>query len=135
LSFSDLSRDSDWNGDGKTDAARVVTDGIKFVVSTGTGWDTYPGMTCFGQKIYSDTRIFPVFTGDWNGDGRTDISRCGVNALLFVTATDGGWKYYGSADGLGAGNGNLARDQGYSNGHKYPILTGDWNGDGFTDIA
>lgn len=120
----------DWNGDGKSDIARVTASGIEFHVSSGTGWTRMTGIGGLSPaQGFSDANAYPVVIGDWNGDGRTDIGRVSATGIVFFFATGVGWA---NAPGI---NGDLARAQGFVNGDVYPVLTGDWNGDGKTDVA
>ncbi len=121
----------DWNGDGKTDFARVGNDGIYFKVSTGSGWQEadYPSLPLGKNDGYTDNNIYPIITGDWNGDGKTDFARVGNDGVYFYTSSGIGWNGYPSLP-LGENNGN-----GFPDNNNYPIITGDWNGDGKTDFA
>jgi len=123
----------DWNGDGKTDVGRVGTTGVSFYISDGTG-----GWTAFGSGLagfspgqgYSDFNTYPIFTDDWNGDGKSDLGRVGTNGVSFyISDGAGGWTAFGS------GLADFSPAQGFSNGNTYPIVTGDWNGDGKKDIG
>ena len=127
----------DWNGDGRTDIGRVVHDGVKFYVS---GRDADGDLTFvygttmddFGQNSYDSSHEYPVLAGDWNGDGRTDICRVVHDGVKFyVSGRD--------ADGdLTFVHGTTMDDFGrssYDNSNDYPVLAGDWNGDGRTDIG
>jgi hypothetical protein len=123
----------DWNGDGRTDIARVWCCGILFFVSTGNGWAEYSsaGVGNIGPELgYTNASTHPILTGDWNGDGRTDIARVWCCGIVFFVSTGSGWAEYPSG-----GTGNIGPEQGYTNASTHPILTGDWNGDGRTDIA
>lgn len=131
--FSDVNKNpiliGDWNGDGKTDIARVGDSSVSFYVSTGKGFKSYPKLGNFSpSQGFSDNNKYPVITGDWNGDGTTDIARVGDDRIYFYLMGDGGTKGYFELN-------NFARSQGYSNNDKYPIITGDWNGDGKTDLG
>lgn len=122
----------DWNGDGRTDIARITDAGVLYYVSTGGGWSNLGTLNNFGIAAgYTDTEVFPLFVGDWNGDGKTDIGRVWSQGVVFYTSNgDGTWNTYFNFAG-----GALAPSSGYANATEYPILMGDWNGDGKTDIA
>lgn len=114
----------DWNGDGKIDLG-VFRNGIWFLDYNGNGkWDgsLLPGddrIAAFG--ITGDTPI----TGDWNGDGKTEIGVFRKGKWYLDLNGNGKW------DGQVAG-GDLVFNTGVST--DIP-LTGDWNGDGVTDIG
>jgi hypothetical protein len=117
----------DFNGDGLTDIAvcNPDSDGIAVYLSAGNGgfhpvWYTYPGWCGWPSAR-------PV-TGDFNGDGLTDIAV--------------------SADGLGGfgvylsnGNGTFGTVWSGQTGTDWASwssakpIAGDFNGDGITDIA
>jgi hypothetical protein len=121
----------DWNGDGKTDIGRVTPSGVEFHVSAGGGWSPYPGLAVLGRNQgYADNNVYPILTGDWNGDGRTDIARVWCCGIVFFISTGSGWAEYSSG-----GIGNIGPSQGYVDANVHPIFTGDWNGDGLTDLA
>ena len=119
----------DWNGDGMTDVGRVGGNEVRFKISTGVGWSTYPNIGNWSPgQTFTDANTYPIFTGDWNGDGRTDVARVsGVN-IGFQVSTGSGWTDY-------PGFTDWSPDQGYTDADKFPILVGDWNGDGMTDIG
>jgi hypothetical protein len=130
----------DWNGDGKTDfvmfggtpasqASQLFVflsngDGtFSVTMKTLTGWD-------FGLR--SDGNWY-TFTGDWNGDGRTDFALVGGvppsgAAELWVFLSNGDGTFTASEVSTGLDFGRLVDGNWYT-------LTGDWNGDGQTDFA
>ncbi|MBI3162982.1 MAG: hypothetical protein HYZ23_10745, partial [Chloroflexi bacterium] len=65
----------DFNGDGKTDAAKAFNDGgiasIDVHLSTGSSFQMVRWAT--KQGGYSDNQKW--FTGDFNGDGKTDVAK------------------------------------------------------------
>jgi len=139
----DLSRVKigDFNGDGRTDIARInslnTSEPIGIYLSNGGGFDaSIPGPTVWvpdwvdGAKI----DIARVLTGDFNGDGKTDIGVIegwGNAAPISIYLSNGsgfdasipGPTVWVSANVNDAKN-DIAR-----------IITGDFNGDGKTDIA
>lgn len=137
----------DFNGDGKTDIATVsgaaAGDFQRFVsveLSTGTGFTSqlwasaFPGHMANGNVAMSEYR---VLSGDFDGDGRTD--------LAYVSATAGGsWNQWFGIDrstGTGftsqvwstAAAGHMRNGGGAM--RDYDVLPGDYDGDGRTDLA
>ncbi len=117
----------DWNGDGLVDVGRVGSGEIKFYVSRGTGWNAHPTLNDFGKNNFANGRDYPVVTGDWNGDGRTDVARVIATGIKFYVADDNGWTAFGELADFGKNS--------FANGNDYPLVTGDWNGDGLTDVG
>src|SRR5262249_40513522 len=65
----------DFNGDGRTDYARIGSTGAWVYLSTGNGtfsqnFQSYPTGVTFGQPSSWQTIV-----GDFNGDGKTDYAR------------------------------------------------------------
>lgn len=120
----------DWNGDGKTDLARIGTAGVKACLSVGNGqFNNCHTLVDFRPPGYTSTDTYPVVTGDWNGDGLTDIARVSdTHVLSYVSNGDATFTQITPFS-------NLSPSQGYSNANTYPMFSGDWNGDGKTDIA
>ncbi len=119
----------DWNGDGRTDIGRVHDNGIVFHVSTGSGWQSYPGDWDGGpNRGFTDSNRYPILIGDWNGDGRTDYGRVNNAGIFFRVSSGAGWQGYPDGPTWGPNGG-------YTDASVYPILIGDWNGDGRTDIG
>ncbi|MFD9896434.1 trypsin-like serine protease, partial [Amycolatopsis sp. NPDC059027] len=114
----------DFNGDGKADIAtfaRGATGVVTVALSNGTGFDqpkTWHNHFSIGNEI--------PMTGDFNGDGKTDIATFtrGDAADVYVSFSDGtkfvqdGWKWH---DHFAAGG-------------EIPAV-GDFNGDGKDDIV
>lgn len=119
----------DWNGDGKTDWARVQTLGITFFISTGSGFVQWAHVSGWGTNAgFTNGNVYPIVTGDWNGDGRTDWARVQSNFVSFFVSTDTGFAHLYDHAGWGVNGG-------FTDSNAYPIVTGDWNGDGKTDWA
>jgi lysophospholipase L1-like esterase len=119
----DIPITGDWNGDGKTNIG-VFRKGAWYLDFNGNGkWDPGIDITYQADSFgYPDD--IPV-TGDWNGDGKTNIGvfRKGAWYLDF----NGSGKWDKNIDTtISAGSFGLSDD--------IPV-TGDWNGDGKTNIG
>ena len=120
----------DFNGDGKTDLARVSDTGINVFISGGTANSLTAGGTIndLGRGVCSTAVSYPVVTGDFNGDGRTDIGR----------VTNSGVTIYLADDSLSWSDSVTLGDFGYNvstSSILYPMIIGDINGDGLTDLG
>lgn len=122
----------------------VNGDGFEDIIYIGHGWNGQAGLHIRvkfsnGDGTYNSTsQIFsdgihtlanPVLTGDFNGDGKTDI------ATVFKSPTTGGLVIRTK---ISLSNGQFTAYQDYMGDgvdiFQYPSLTGDINGDGKTDI-
>lgn len=119
----------DFNGDGRTDVARVLDNEVKVRLSTGTGWTAGADLTTFtpGQG-FANSSTYPIFTGDFNADGKTDIGRVTGTGVSVRLSTGAGWVSHPTLS-------TFSPTQGFTNASTYPILVGDWNGDGRTDFG
>ncbi|HEX7368075.1 MAG TPA: VCBS repeat-containing protein [Candidatus Saccharimonadales bacterium] len=112
----------DFNGDGKTDLA-VANDGsntVSILLGNGSGGFTLASSPATGTGPSS------VTTGDFNGDGKTDLA---------VTNYNGGSGNTVSIL-LGNGDGTFQPAVNYTVGTSpFSVTTGDFNGDGKTDLA
>jgi hypothetical protein len=116
----------DWNGDHRTDYARLGGTGawIFFGNANGTftrGFQSYPTLD-FGEDS-----PWQSIAGDWNGDGRGDYARLG---------SDGAFVYTGNTNGT-----FTVTFQSYGPGRLFGLpspwqaVTGDFDGDGHGDYA
>ena len=121
---------ADFNGDGKTDLA--CSDGVDDVwsvaLSTGSGWNTG---SWSGGPVVPLPMTQQCLSGDLNGDGKAD--------LFCWTGEGGGW---GVAISTGSGfqgsiwsGGPIPVDEWNVVPVSGQCFTGDFNGDGFTDLA
>jgi V8-like Glu-specific endopeptidase len=125
----------DFNGDGRTDigafadygngVARMFIweyNGTAFGNPT-VKWESQPGGWNVGQSKF--------VTGDFNGDGRTDIGALydyGNNSVRLFT-----WESTGT--GFGNATSKWASGTGQWEGARTRVFTGDFNGDGRTDVG
>ena len=117
----------DFNGDGKTDYARLAGTYGHFFISNGDGTflnlvHQYPSGWDFGFSS-----PWKTITGDFNGDGKTDYARLGgTYGHFFISNGDGTFSnpihQYPSGWDFGFGP-------------EWKVITGDFNGDGMTDYA
>lgn len=138
----------DFNGDGRTDIARVNLPGTGQAMSiylanpdgsfNGTPIQGSPMWSTDGDgTIEGDAVNIPrVLLGDFNGDGRTDIAHINgwgakENTSIYLAKTDGSFSstpdFQGPPSGV-AQSGSVALD-------ISRVSLGDFNGDGKTDIA
>ncbi len=121
-----------------TQVQECAGSGVCFAPTSFTwqGDNVIPDFYSFYNTIASQDswNIYNIITGDWNGDGRTDIflqhKRLGIS-LMYTTNTDGTMSATGfSVNGWWAGE----RPELDYNTNARLLFAGDWNGDGKTDI-
>ncbi|MFF0967206.1 FG-GAP-like repeat-containing protein [Streptomyces sp. NPDC003703] len=133
----------DYNGDGKTDIGVLYNygqtgdgrnrSGLWAFNSTGNGFQTPVKVWDSGTNSWN-WNASKVASGDFNGDGKMDI------AVLYNygQAADGrnqtGLWFAGGADGLGSPKKVWDSDTSW-NWNSSTLTTGDYNGDGKTDIG
>ncbi len=72
---------------------------------------------------------YPVITGDFNGDGLTDIGRCdNINFITYLSTGTG--FIFGTAI-----NNDLAKNVGYPTFNDNPMFTGDFNDDSLQNMT
>ena len=113
----------DFNGDGITTSATTVALGAGLSVSTKFG----TGTVSSSPRASGNFRGYESQTGDFNGDGRTDIvwtrEYGGFNSYVSLSAGAG---RFGAALYSKPKSGNLSH---------YRPLVGDFNGDGISDLV
>jgi hypothetical protein len=123
----------DFNGDGKTDVALTGPPGwntLPIAFSNGDGSFTVTNTFIGDFAAWSSQRDVSRLTGDFNGDGKTDIALIGPKgwATMPVAFSNGNGSFTVTNFGIN-GFASFAADV---NSTK---LTGDFNGDGRTDVA
>ncbi|OJT17792.1 hypothetical protein BO221_43095 [Archangium sp. Cb G35] len=117
----------DFNGDGRTDYARVGGTYAHFFFSNGDGTFSNPVHYYPTGWDFGFNASWPTMVGDFNGDGRTDYARLGASyAHLFFSKGDGTFSNLVQAYPPGWNFGNPS---------PWKTIVGDFNGDGRTDYA
>ncbi len=122
----------DWNGDGKSDVLAKSRDGRWFVaLSNGKGFSGNAlWLSDFANDALDGSSPFVVFSGDWNGDGKSDIGAKARDGRWYIAFSDGSRFVSPRLALSGFVNENLD-----SGGGGYKLLVGDWDGDGKSDIG
>jgi hypothetical protein len=117
----------DFTGDGKSDVLFYYSGDGHWWLGTSSGtaltWTLAAGTT-FGNLLDG---THAIYTGDYNGDGKLD--------LLVYNNSDGTF-WFGISSGTAITWTQAAATSGYGNllGQGHRILTGDFNGDGKSDV-
>jgi hypothetical protein len=120
--FDRLLSTGDWNGDGKSDIiARKPNGDLIFYAGNGLG-----GFAAAGKRIGAGWQVFDRLfsTGDFSGDGRTDILARKPNGDLILYTGNGLGGFSAAGKRIGLGWHTLDR----------MLSSGDYNGDGKSDI-
>ena len=120
----------DWNGDGMSDVAAKSRDG-RWLVALSDGFRfTSDGLWLagFGNDFVDGSSPFIALSGDWNGDGKTDVGAMTQNGRWY-TATSTGLDFSQTrlaTSGFTGVAGDLS---------DVRVFAGDWNGDGKCDVG
>lgn len=115
--------EGDFNGDGLMDVAGRASNGQWWAsINQGNGTASAPTLMIYWKPSLNITRYV---SGDFNGDGRTDVAGLSSSGVW--------WVGLAKSDGVGFTN---ARMSAWSSALAFTsIQTGDFDGDGRTDIA
>jgi Ca2+-binding RTX toxin-like protein len=119
----------DFNGDGKTDLIHFIENrviNVWFPSRDGKFEIKNIGFTPWAGYAVGDKNNY--LTGDFNGDGKTDLIHFIENRVVNVWFSSGDGKFEIKKIGFTPANG-------YAIGNKSNYLTGDFNGDGKTDLV
>jgi hypothetical protein len=123
----------DYNGDGRSDFALTGVDGWTTVPVAFTAANGTYNVTNMPIPNFADWAVTPgakVLTGDFNGDGRTDLAVTGPAGwgTLPLAFSDGDGSFTQT-------NLPIANFASWTSTPGVQILPGDYNGDGKTDVA
>jgi hypothetical protein len=110
---------ADFNGDGNTDVIAEADYELSFMAGTGTGYFA-PPVSASSANVEADQYL----AADFNNDGSMDIVSRQISYC-----DDSIYFHFGNGDGT------LDMPEGYWVGYPHGMATGDFNGDGFTDIT
>lgn len=124
----------DWDGDGIADVAHNSRRGLDFMrrpddAPSAAAYQRFFEFPSFAMdQGYTSVQAHPYLVGDWNGDGLSDVGRVGPTGLTLCSMTG---RALVDCTSLPL----LSPAQGYTDVNQFPLLVGDWNGDGMSDIA
>src|SRR5205814_2272834 len=117
----------DFNGDGRTDYARLHGTATTVWLSNGDGTFTSVSQFYPGGADYGTPSVWNVITGGFNGDGRTDYARLhGTATTVWLSNGDGTLTSLSQFSPRRSSDGTPS---------VWNVITGDFNGDGRTDYA
>ena len=102
------------------DSSNTITGGDSLPaisLATTTIKKEFPYYTSIANSLTSAQGLdsndkYPIMSGDFNGDGKTDVGRIVSNGIKFYTSTGGGWSDFSSITGFSPA-------EGYTNNTKY----------------
>ncbi|HSQ54998.1 MAG TPA: Calx-beta domain-containing protein [Gemmata sp.] len=128
----------DVNGDGISDLVSMNAYSVSALLGNGAAG---AGDGTFQAAVTTNLDFYPtsMATGDFNSDGKLDLA---LSTSVFVVDYYGYYGPYGHYEGaakvlLGYGNGHYTDPQSTGLGYGYAvgIASGEFNGDGFSDLA
>jgi hypothetical protein len=115
----------DFNGDGKTDYARLGDTGA-WVFFAGADGSFTPRAQSYSAQFGAPS-LWQAIAGDFDGDGKADYARLGDR---------GAWMFFGGADGsFTPVLHSYERGASFGLPSPWQAITGDFDGDGRTDYA
>jgi hypothetical protein len=114
----------DFDGDGRTDYARVGATGAWVFLSKSTGWFT--GFQVYSGLNFGQPSQWQTITGDFNRDGRTDYARLGAT---------GAWVFLAQSGGSFAQTFQVYSGLNFGLPSTWDTITGDFDGDARMDYA
>ena len=114
---------ADWNGDGHADLAVVNNNSNNVTILLGNGLGGFSPAA--GSPVAVGTKPAFIASGDWNGDRKLDLAVVNATANNVTFLLGDGSGGFSPAPGSPVAVGTSPRS----------IATGDWNGDGATDLA
>ena len=119
----------DFNGDGNTDVILLGANTYQLMTSKGDGSFSNTEAAYSGNQSFTSppSQLWSIEAGDFDGDGKTDV--------MFLT-NYGGFVMRSRGDGTFAPSANFSENWGLGipASAAYTIVSGDFNGDGKTDI-
>ncbi|HTQ12961.1 MAG TPA: FG-GAP-like repeat-containing protein, partial [Rhizomicrobium sp.] len=112
----------DFNGDGKTDVLAVSSTGATLYFATGTGFTSAVSFSYSGTPSLANWHNYTIVTGDFNGDGKTDIA--------LISKTSG----TAHAIALSTGTGFVPLATIANGDTTATAVVADWNNDGADDL-
>lgn len=116
----------DFNEDGITDIATTAREDVWVLIGNGVAGVASGTFKPAASYIGGDSSL-ALATGDFNGDGMLDLVTCGDASKVRIL--------FGKGSG-GVGNGQFTHGVEYAtNSWARDVTTGDFNGDGLSDVA